>query len=341
MAEIYNLILDKWQKEKIFTESDIDRILHNFRILFAYHSGKIENDKIDYHDTHEIFENGKISSFTGDIRTLFEQKNQKDCYEFLRPKLAQREPLSLELIKQVHFELTKGTYDERRYIANKERPGEFKKHDYVVGRYDVGSAADEVEKELSELIDELNSTEIKDVLKATAYFHGVFENIHPFADGNGRVGRTLMNYYLILNNHPPLVAHEERRGEYYEALDAFHLKEDIEPLTVYLKSECIQTWKQPFNLSTNQNSEDFQSTAPIRCYPFPSGQIIEQGNVLIKLPPLDPSMPITLKQPIKISKTSVKLRTDSTGTFVIEASTSLIDKVAALKQNVHIPIKQK
>lgn len=248
ITELYVSVLSKWQQQKAAVESDIDRVLHNFRILFAYHSGKIENDRIDYHDTHEIFENGKISSYTGDIRTLFEQQNQKDCYDFLKPKIARREPLSLELVKQVHFELTKGTYDERRYNVNEERPGEFKKHDYVVGRYDVGSPAENVHKEIAEIVSEINAAAAADILTAASYFHGAFENIHPFADGNGRAGRTLMNYYFMISGHPPIVVHEERRGEYYNALDSFHLKEDIAPLKAYFKSECVQTWAKPFRI---------------------------------------------------------------------------------------------
>ncbi|MDR1940418.1 MAG: Fic family protein [Clostridiales bacterium] len=248
MIEIYGLILHRWRQEKIVTEADIDRILHDFKVLFAYHSGKIENDKIDYRDTREVFENGGLSDFSGDARTLSEQKNQKDCYEFLKPKMAEREPLSLELIRRVHFELTKGTYDERSYETNQERPGEFKKHNYMVGRYDVGSAVNKVEGELKELVGELNSAAVNDTLTAATYFHGVFENIHPFADGNGRAGRALMNYYLMSCDHPPIVTREERRKEYYAALDAFHTKEDIEPLRTYLRSECVRTWAEPFIL---------------------------------------------------------------------------------------------
>ena len=53
---------------------------------------------------------------------------------FLQEKIVAKEPLSIELICAVHRALTEGTYDERRYIVNGERPGEFKKHDYVTGK---------------------------------------------------------------------------------------------------------------------------------------------------------------------------------------------------------------
>lgn len=239
----YEEIVGKWQEQPINSTADVDLKLHNFRILFAYHSGKIENPRIDYHDTREIFENGKVSNYTGDIRTLFEQKNQKDCYEMLKAPIVNKQPVSVELIKEIHFELTKGSYDESRF-AKGERPGDLKKHDYVVGYLDVGSDAENVENDLNDLVDEVNDYDGNKVIKVAAYLHAGFENIHPFADGNGRVGRTLMNYYLIINNHPPIVVYEEDRKEYYKALEAFDKGEELEPLVSFLTNQCIKTWNR-------------------------------------------------------------------------------------------------
>ena len=238
----YEEIVKQWQSYNISKESDIDKYLHSFKILFAYNSGKIENGEINYYDTREVFENGRVSSFTGNVRTLFEQQNQKDCYEILKPKIISREKLSVDLMKQIHFELCKGTYDERRYLENNEKPGEFKKHDYVVGITEVGSDADDIENDLTELIDEINGYNNGDILKIAAYFHANFENIHPFADGNGRVGRTLLNYYLMINNHPPVIIFEEDKKIYYEALNAFDEKLIIDDLYEFLKRQCMKTW---------------------------------------------------------------------------------------------------
>ena len=112
----YDQIVKKWQEWSIRTTADLELRLDSFRILFAYHSGKIENDEINYHDTREIFENGIVTGYTGSTRTLFEQQNQKTCYEFLKNKLIAKEPLSVALIRTIHRTLTEGTYDEHRYI---------------------------------------------------------------------------------------------------------------------------------------------------------------------------------------------------------------------------------
>lgn len=251
----YNRIVGLWQAYRMTSAADLDKYLDNFRILFAFHSGKIENDEITYHDTREIFENGKVVSYTGNPRALLEQQNQKLCYEFLKEKIAKREPVSVEMVKEMHRILTGGTYDERRYIINEERPGEFKKHDYVTGVREVGSAVENVESEMLELINEINGYEGKDVLKASAYLHARFEYIHPFADGNGRVGRTLMNYYLMIRNHPPLIVYDEDKQLYFEYLQKYDEAEEIDSLYEFLKYEIEKTWERTLALADGMKLE--------------------------------------------------------------------------------------
>lgn len=163
---------------------DIEKYLYDFKIIFAYHSAKIENDEISYHDTRDIFEKGKLSAFSGDLKTVFEIKNQKDCYEFLKPFIIEKKPLDIEFIKKLHYKLTKGTYDDERYNIKNERPGEFKKHDYVTGIHDVGSFPEDVIHDLKELLEEINDKDVTDFFTAGIYLHARFEYIHPFADGN-------------------------------------------------------------------------------------------------------------------------------------------------------------
>jgi hypothetical protein len=75
--ETYDRVVKLWQSYKIASAGDLDKYLDNFRILFAFHSGKIENEEIKYFDTREIFENGRVINYTGSPRAIFEQQNQK------------------------------------------------------------------------------------------------------------------------------------------------------------------------------------------------------------------------------------------------------------------------
>ncbi len=240
----YAQIVRLWQQYAIGTEADIDLRLDSFRILFAYHSGKIENPEISYHDTREIFENGRVVNFTGSPRTIFEQRNQKLCYDFLKPRIIARKPITIALIKETHAILTAGTYDENRYIQQGERPGAFKKHDYVTGMEEVGSLPENVEHDMQELLATLQELAGKDPLKTATYFHVRFEYIHPFADGNGRVGRTLLNYLLMTRDHPPLIVYDEDKRDYYAALEQYDRNEDYQPMYAFLKKETIRTWEK-------------------------------------------------------------------------------------------------
>lgn len=162
----------------------------------------------------------------------------------MQDKIVAREPLSIALICAVHRALTEDTYDECRYIVNGECPGEFKKHDYVTGKNEVGSQPEEVASDLSELIEEVNVIGAKSPLKAGAYLHARFENIHPFSDGNGRVGRTLLNYWLMINDYPPTIIYEEDRRTYYDALQTYDEQEDLTPLVQFLRAETVKTWSR-------------------------------------------------------------------------------------------------
>lgn len=95
-----------------------------------------------------------------------------------------------------------GTYDTLWYQKG-ERPGTYKKNDYVTGPQEAGALPEDVPEELNELLSEWKDVKPEQALTAAAYFHAKLENIHPFADGNGRTGRLLMNYLLLLWDHPP------------------------------------------------------------------------------------------------------------------------------------------
>lgn len=151
--------------------------------------------------------------------------------------------MDAKLVLDFQRQLTHGTYDTRRWQLG-ERPGEYKHHDYVTGREEVGAAPEDVADEMAELLEELRDVAPEKVLIAAAYFHAKFENIHPFADGNGRTGRLAMNYLLVLNGHPPIVIHEEDRKGYYEALEAWDRAQELDPLRQFLVDQTAKTWQK-------------------------------------------------------------------------------------------------
>ncbi|MDE6387548.1 MAG: Fic family protein [Lachnospiraceae bacterium] len=239
----YEKAVALWQQKKIATDAQLAEALNGHSIAFAYHSGKIENENITYHDTREIFEHDGVTSYTGNLRTLFEIRNAKEANEFILSSFQQKHVVNEAFIQELHRLLTQNTYDTRRWQLG-ERPGEYKRHDYVTGKEEIGASPEDVAEEMNELLSELIEVESRNALTAAAYFHAKFENIHPFADGNGRVGRLAMNYFLIMHNHPPIIIHEEDRKEYYTALEAWDTEQNLDLLCLFLKEQTEKTWEK-------------------------------------------------------------------------------------------------
>ena len=225
----YEDVIKYWQEQKLESKEEYMNILENFSVLFAYNSGAIENDKITYYDTKEIFNSGKVINYTGDLKTLIEINNQKDCYNYVLSKVTLKSPKIL----------TKDTYDKRL--------GEYKNNDYITEINGGYSSVDSVQNNMKKLIEKINSTKLKDneeIIKMAAYAHNVIEKIQPFTSGNGRIGRVLANYILMINDLPPIIIYNEDKKYYYAALEKFTTKEDISLTVEFLKYEMAKTWEK-------------------------------------------------------------------------------------------------
>lgn len=241
--ERYKKAIELWQNKNITTDAELAEALNGHSIAFAYNSGKIENENITYHDTREIFEHDGVTAYTGDLRTLFEIRNAKNANELFLTAFNEKRPLDETFLLELQKCLTENTYDARRWRLG-ERPGEYKHHDYVTGKDKIGALPEDARDEVLELLEELKDIKDKDALTAAAYFHAKFENIHPFADGNGRTGRLIMNYFLVIHNHPPIVIYAEDRKEYYDALESWDSTQKLDLLCDFLKQQTEKTWEK-------------------------------------------------------------------------------------------------
>lgn len=228
--------------------ADVDKraLLDDFALGYCYHSGKIENDAITLHDTREYFERGAVVSYTGDVRTLFEIANLKTSWEWARELAKPGLVVDEALVLEAHALLCRGTYDETRW-ARGERPGTYKVFDYGVGVDGaVGYPPDAVEDAVQALLAEVRGAGGSDAnaFAAAAWLHARLVEIHPFADGNGRTARLLMNALLLSADLPPLCIREEDRMAYYGALDALHLDDDFEPFLEFCRAETLEVWPQ-------------------------------------------------------------------------------------------------
>lgn len=239
----YEKAVALWQSKQITTDAELAEAMNGHSVSFAYHSGKIENESVTYHDTREIFDHDGVTSYTGDLRTLFEIRNAKDANEVFLSAFGIKRPLDVPFLLELQKQLTKYTYDTRRWQLG-ERPGTFKLHDYVTGKEEIGALPEDVPAEIAELLEEIQDIEDRNALTAAAYFHAKFENIHPFADGNGRTGRLAMNYFLVIHHHPPIVIHQEDRRGYFAALEAWDSEQELSPLVSFLQDQTAKTWEK-------------------------------------------------------------------------------------------------
>ena len=237
----YEAALALWQEKQVKTDAELSEALNGHSVSFAYHSGRLENERITFHDTREIFDHDGVTGYTGDLRTLFEIRNAKEANELFLLAFQEKRPLDEALVKAFQKLLTRNTYNTRRYPLG-ERPGEYKRHDYVTGKNEIGAAPEDVAKEMNELLSELQDVPADRLLRAAAYYHAKFENIHPFADGNGRTGRITMNYFLVIHNHPPITIHQEDRRAYFDALEAWDERQELSPLEGFLREQTVKTW---------------------------------------------------------------------------------------------------
>ena len=236
-------ILRWWKEKGIQNGDDLRKAMRGRDTLLAFHTNRLDFPEVTLELTEDIFYRGTVKGYTGEARTLFVIQDAKYAWNYFVNAFDQMRPLDESLVKDLHHELTVGTYDEEMYLHG-EWPGEYKIGDYVTGRYEVGAPPEDVPDEIRELLDELNDVPGDQILTVAAYFHVKFENIHGFADGNGRVGRLLMNYFLVNQDHPVIIIHEGDRKQYMEALEAWDRVQDLKPMKEFLEEQMIKTWEE-------------------------------------------------------------------------------------------------
>lgn len=188
-------------------------IYHKIQIDLTYNSNHIEGSKLTHDQTRYIFETNTIGAPDGalNVDDIVETANHFKCIDMIIEQA--KYMLSETFIKQLHRELKSGTSDSRKdWFA----VGAYKKLPNEVGGNDT-TAPENVAAELSALLSEYNKTKEK-TLDDIIAFHVAFEKIHPFQDGNGRVGRLIMFKECLRNNIVPFIISDDKKMFYYRGL---------------------------------------------------------------------------------------------------------------------------
>lgn len=189
-------------------------IYHQVQIKFSYNTNRIEGSTLTEEQTAYIFQTNTLILNDGiaKVDDIIETTNHFKLFDYMLDTIDK--PLSEELIKEYHKILKTSTTDDREKAWF--NVGDYKQLGNVVGDMET-SKPNDVKKDMDTLLRDYNSTCII-TLEDIVDFHVKFEKIHPFQDGNGRVGRMIMFREALKHDVTPFIIDEKHKQYYYRGL---------------------------------------------------------------------------------------------------------------------------
>lgn len=254
LAELFEISIDELLKEDDFDISKINilevlreqknmklkgNLYHNTQVTFAYNTNHIEGSKLTEDQTRYIYETNTLiaekDSIT-DIDDVLETANHFKLVDYMLD-IADKK-LTEDMIKEFHKILKEGTSDSRKEWFN---VGKYKKLPNEAGNMKT-TGPKNVGRDMSKLMEWYNS--LKQVtINEIIEFHSKFEKIHPFQDGNGRVGRIVMFKECLKNNIIPFIILDKDKLFYYRGLNQYQSNKE----KGYLIDTCLNAQDQYIN----------------------------------------------------------------------------------------------
>ena len=233
--KIENIKLNYRKILKKITEAALKDLLDRFTANFTYESNALEGNSLTLKNVAIImFENTAIKG--KDLREIYETRNSRKVIEQI---MQNKFSVCSEDIIKIHKLLVKDINIQTGY---KKFPNE------IIGRNIKTAPPEKVQKEMNNLINWYTKNKEKiHPLELAALFHGKLEQIHPFEDGNGRVGRFLINIILVNNKYPPLIIRKSQRISYLKALENFD-HNHTDTLRRFMLEKFKETYKKFFDV---------------------------------------------------------------------------------------------
>jgi Fic family protein len=221
----YNVLqAGKSSLPQMIDEAEVSEIIYN--------SNAIENSSLTLKETERILLEMEVAKNVS-LREVFEAKNLARIIEYLRTK-TQGTEVSKENILLLHKMLIGSINDN---IAGRFRTiGEYVR----VGAY-IAPAPEHIDRALDEIIVEYTSDHNTYFIDKIAKFHLDFENLHPFNDGNGRIGRVLINYQLQRLGFPNLIIRDKEKQKYYDGFKEYRDSKNTKPMEKVLALALIES----------------------------------------------------------------------------------------------------
>lgn len=211
-------------------------LLDELTLKLTYHTNRIEGSTLTENETAKIlFEN--ISLKNHSLSEQLEAKNHQTAFRFLLDHLSDNQEINLELILRLHATLLNGINSDAGFFR---RQGV-----RIIGANITTANWVKVPNLMDQLIKNIQKSQ-KDTISHTSEIHSQFESIHPFSDGNGRIGRLLIQAILLKNNLAPAIITQENKSIYIKYLnisqtkDDFSLLEDFICDSIFLSLEILE-----------------------------------------------------------------------------------------------------
>lgn len=221
MAKILNVynkinsLRERYYKAAINKESLISLIAEAEVADQVYNSNAIENSTLSLEETEKILLQIDLDRYISE-REIFEAKNLGRVVSYIN-KRAKEQELDLEVILSLHRMLISNIRDD---VAGRFRVD----NEYVRVGSHIAPGPRELKDRLQKMLAEYHASSHESIIKRIAKLHLTFEYIHPFVDGNGRIGRVINNYLLIREGFVPINIKFIDRKKYYEAFKEFDEK---------------------------------------------------------------------------------------------------------------------
>jgi len=178
----------------------------------VYNSNAIENSTLTLKESEKILLEQELSSDVS-LREVFEAKNLARVVEYTRKK-AEGVEISKVLILLIHQMLIGGINDD---ISGRFR----QKDEFVRVGTHIAPSPEKVERLIDEVLQNYREDNKSYFIDKISQFHLEFERIHPFVDGNGRIGRVLMNFQLLQLGYPRVIIRDKEKTQYYDSFKVY------------------------------------------------------------------------------------------------------------------------
>lgn len=210
-----NLLRERYYKAAIGKDALIKLISEAEIADQVYNSNAIENSTLSLEETEKILLQIDLDRYISE-REIFEAKNLARVVSYI-DKRAKEQELGFEVILSLHKMLMSNIRDE---IAGRFRIDD----EYVRVGSHIAPSPKEINGSIEKMFAEYNATSHENIIKRIARLHLAFEYLHPFMDGNGRIGRVINNYLLIREGFVPINIKFIDRKKYYDAFKEFDEK---------------------------------------------------------------------------------------------------------------------